>query len=124
LSGFIHIDIAADDPERAAGFYRRAFGWATEKLQGPMPYWLATPPGAGPGAGIGQREQAWQGVTATIDVASADDATAAIVAAGGTIVIPKTQIPGVGQMVTFKDTEGNVLAVLESAAANPFAGAT
>lgn len=120
MPGFVHIDISADDPERAAGFYARVFGWRTEKLLGPTPYWLVTPPGAGPGAGIAKRELEWQGVTPTIDVTSADQATIAIVEAGGVIVIPKTHIPGVGDLVTFKDTEGNVLAVLEADATGAF----
>lgn len=53
-----------------------------------------------------------------IDVANADEAATAIVAAGGSIVIPKASIPGIGQLVTFKDTEGNVMAVLESVPAS------
>jgi predicted enzyme related to lactoylglutathione lyase len=60
-------------------------------------------------------------VTPTIDVASADDSAARIVAEGGTIVVPKMLIPGVGHLVTFKDTEGNVFAVLEALADSPFA---
>ncbi len=114
---FVHIDISADDPERAAAFYERAFGWAVTKLDGPMPYWLVAVDPSDPaalGAGIGQRTEPWQSTVPTIDVASADQAAAAIVEAGGSIVIPKTPIPGVGQLVTFKDTEGNVMAVLES----------
>ena len=34
---FVHIDIAADDPERAAAFYKNAFGWTIDKLEGPVP---------------------------------------------------------------------------------------
>jgi uncharacterized protein len=118
---FVHIDISADNPERAAAFYRQAFGWTVTRLEGPMPYWLVAVDAADPnamGAGIGQRTESWQSTAPTIDVADADQAAAAIVAAGGSIVIPKTPIPGVGQLVTFKDTEGNVMAVLESAPAS------
>lgn len=120
---FVHMDIAADDPERAAGFYNRVFGWAVTKLEGPTPYWLVTPPagGAAPGAGIARRSEPWQGITPSIEVPSADEFTARIEAAGGSIVIPKQLIPGVGQLVTFKDTEGNVLALLEPSADNVMA---
>ena len=113
---FTHIDISADQPERAAEFYRRAFGWVVTKLDGPVPYWLVDVNTGSPtdmGAGIGQRSDADRSVVPMIDVSSADASAAAIVAAGGTIEIPKTAIPGVGQIVTFRDTEGNVLAVLE-----------
>jgi len=121
---FVHIDIAADDPERAVAFYAKVFGWTATKLEGPMPYWLiATDPGdpTAVGAGVARREAAWQSVTPTIDVASADDSAARIVAEGGSIVVPKTLIPGVGYLVTFKDTEGNVFAVLEALPDSPFA---
>ncbi len=113
---FVHIDISADNPERAAAFYRRAFGWSVTRLEGPVPYWLVAVDPVDPtamGAGIGQRTEPWQTTVPTIDVANADAAARTIVEAGGSIVIPKTAIPGVGQLVTFKDTEGNVMAALE-----------
>ena len=127
MPGFIHIDIAADDPQRAADFYAKVFGWRIQKLEGPMPYWLVAtdaPAGGGSalGAGIAQRTQPWQSATPTIDVPSADDYAGKITAAGGTIVVPKVLIPGVGYLVTFKDTEGNVFAVLEAVEGNPFGG--
>jgi hypothetical protein len=114
---FAHIDISADDPARAVEFYRSVFGWTPTKLEGPMPYWLMATDSSDPnavGAGIGQRTEPWQTVVPTIDVSSADEAAAGIVKAGGSIVIPKTRIEGVGYLVTFKDTEGNVLAAMEA----------
>ena len=121
---FVHVDLAADDPARAADFYAKVFGWEATKLEGPVPYWLlATDPDdpSAVGAGIGQRDQAWQTVAPTIDVPSADEFSRRIEEAGGTIVVPKTDIPGVGALVTFKDTEGNILTILEPAEGNPFA---
>lgn len=124
---FVHIDIAADNPQRAADFYKSVFGWAVQKLEGPTPYWLLSPsasPGEAPpiGAGVAQREEPWQSATPTIDVPSADEYSKRIEAEGGSIVRPKTLIPGIGQLVTFKDTEGNVFAILEPVVGNPFAG--
>lgn len=125
MSRFVHMDIAADDPQRAADFYGKVFGWTVRKLDGPMPYWLigtdAAPGGGDPvGAGVARRDESWQTVTPTIDVSSADDYAERITAAGGTIVRPKTLIPGIGYLVTFKDTEGNVFAILEAVEDNPF----
>ena len=120
---FVHIDIAADDPDRAAAFYREAFGWVVTKLPGPVPYQLvATDPDdpAALGAGIGKREQAGQHTVPTIEVDSADDYTKKIEAAGGTITQPKQFMPGVGNLVGFRDTEGNDFAILEPSADNPF----
>lgn len=122
---FVHIDIAADDPERACRFYNEVFGWNVTKLEGPIPYWLLNTcddPGA-VGAGIAKREEAWQSATPTIDVPSADEYAARIEAQGGAIVVPKTLIPGVGYLVSFRDTEGNVFAILEAVEGSAFAGA-
>jgi predicted enzyme related to lactoylglutathione lyase len=117
MPGFVHVDIAADDPERAAKFYNRIFGGKISKLDGPIPYWLVTPPdGHGPGAGIAKREKPWQKATPTIDVASADAVATEILAQGGKILIPATVIPGVGKLLTFADSEGNIMAALEAAA--------
>lgn len=120
---FVHMDISADDPERAATFYSRVFGWTVTRLAGPVPYWLVTPPtgGTAPGAGVARREAAWQGITPMIEVDSADDYARAVVAAGGSIVTPKAEIAGVGQLVTCRDTEGNVIGLLQPLSDNAFA---
>ncbi|WP_055046744.1 VOC family protein [Devosia sp. A16] len=114
MPGFIHVDIGADDPQRAADFYRRVFGWKVRKLDGPVPYWLLVPP-AGAGGGIARREQPWQTAIPTIDVASAEQAARLVVEQGGEIIVPNTTIPGVGKLFTFRDTEGNVLSAVELA---------
>jgi hypothetical protein len=125
MPNFVHIDIAADDPERATRFYERVFGWKIQKLEGPVPYWLiSTGEGMMPpvGAGVARREQPWQSVTPTIDVDSVDAYKKKIVAEGGTVVAPKALIPGIGYLLSFKDTEGNIFAILEAVPGNPFAG--
>ncbi len=38
----IHFEIPASDPERAAAFYKKTFGWKIEKWPGPTEYWLVT----------------------------------------------------------------------------------
>jgi catechol 2,3-dioxygenase-like lactoylglutathione lyase family enzyme len=42
MSRVIHFEIPASDPERAANFYKKAFGWKIEKWPGPMDYWMVT----------------------------------------------------------------------------------
>ena len=112
---FVHIDISADDPERAASFYRDVFGWTVTKLDGPMPYWLIATGGdpAEIGGGIGQRSESWQSVIPTIDVPSVDNFEKKLTAAGGSVVTPKQLIPGVGYLLNFKDPDGNIFSILE-----------
>lgn len=113
----VHFDISADDPERAARFYREAFGWTVEKWDGPMEYWLigTGPDGeAGIDGGMGRRKGPSPGVSNIIRVDSVDRAAARIEAGGGRIVQPRTAIPGVGYMITFQDTEGNTFGAMEN----------
>jgi len=44
----------------------------------------------------------------TVDVASVDASIATVEASGGTVVLPKMAVPGVGWLVYCKDTEGNI----------------
>lgn len=119
--GFVHVDIPADDPARAARFFAEVFGWGTQELPGATPYWLLLPGTPGVGAGIGKRELASQTVTPTIGVASVSECAARIAAAGGAIVTPATALPGVGLLMVFSDTEGNLFSALEPAPGEPFA---
>jgi predicted enzyme related to lactoylglutathione lyase len=118
---FVHIDIAADNPERAARFYGDVFDWPVTKLEGPVPYWLlgTGQDGNGIGGGIGKRDRSWQSMTPTVEVPSADDYAKKITEHGGSIIVPKTSMPGVGDLVTCRDPDGNVFAILEPAAEVP-----
>jgi predicted enzyme related to lactoylglutathione lyase len=51
----------------------------------------------------------------TINVASVEDALKQVEAGGGTVVRPRTEIPGMGWFAYFKDTEGNTLGLFENA---------
>jgi predicted enzyme related to lactoylglutathione lyase len=113
----VHFDIAADDPQRAIGFYTDAFGWRFHQWDGPMEYWLvATGSDDEPGidGGLARRRDGDQPITATIDVASLDEYVGRIEAAGGTILQPKSPVPGVGWLAMFADTEGNVFGLMEA----------
>lgn len=87
----IHFEIPADDPERAAGFYREAFGWTVDKWDGPVGYWLATTgkddePGTN---GAITERQNLAATTNTVDVPSLDDSIAKVEGAGGKVLMPR-----------------------------------
>ena len=50
----------------------------------------------------------------TIDVDAIDEALQEIEAAGGSTVMPRTAIPGMGAFAYFKDPEGNVVGLWET----------
>lgn len=116
MSRVVHFDLSADDPQRAAAFYRAVFGWPVEKWDGPTAYWLMTTGDAArPGitGGIAQRIAAGDSVAVVFDVESVEAAAARVVACGGTIRQPAQPLPGVGLLVTCRDTEGNTFCLLQ-----------
>ena len=48
------------------------------------------------------------GYECTVSVDSVEDTAAAVEANGGKVIMPKTVIAGVGHLIQFEDTEGNV----------------
>lgn len=127
----IHFEIHASDPERAAAFYRAVFGWDINEWVLPgvdMPdenrYWVITTGAEGePGinGGLLFRRgdapvdgQAVNAFICTIGVSSVDATLAAALEAGGTMAVPKMPIPGIGWLAYVKDTEGNLVGVMEN----------
>jgi predicted enzyme related to lactoylglutathione lyase len=110
----IHFEITADDPERAATFYRDSFGWTINKWEGPADYWLvSTGEGTGiDGAIMGRAHD--QAVINTVQVGGGlEDAIARVTKAGGAQTGGIDQIPGVGRFTYVTDTEGNVFGLME-----------
>jgi len=113
----VHFEIPADNPQRAMKFYADVFGWKSDKWPGPEDYWLVTTGAAGePGinGGLMKKRDPAQPVVNTIDVPSIDDYTARVTKSGGTIVVPKQAVPGVGWLAYFKDTEGNITGLMQN----------
>ena len=114
----VHFEIPADDPERAVKFYEAAFGWKISKWEGPMEYWLVITgeedqPGID-GAIMPREGPAAQANTVnTVEVSSFDEFADKVKAAGGKLLSPKQEIPGVGYHAYCADTEGNLFGLLE-----------
>lgn len=117
----VHFEIHAADPERARTFYESVFGWKFEQW-GDQPYWLVTTGDDGPGVDGGMVPRrgpdpapdapvnGWVMTTGVTDIAATD---AAIAEAGGTVALPVTDMPGVGKVGYYKDTEGNIFGVIQ-----------
>jgi hypothetical protein len=119
----IHFEIHAADPERAVRFYSTVLGWEFTKWDGPADYWLIrTGPKGQPGidGGLLRRQglapadgQAVNAFVCTVDVPSVDDYFAKALANGATVALPKMPVPGVGWLAYVKDTEGNILGMMQ-----------
>ncbi|HCG99860.1 MAG TPA: glyoxalase [Actinobacteria bacterium] len=113
----VHFELPVDDPERAIRFYESVFGWKIDQWEGPQDYWLITTgeetePGIN--GALARRSDGMQVTQNTVGVLSLDDAVAKVVDNGGTVVLPKMPIPGIGYVAYCKDTEGNIFGMMES----------
>jgi hypothetical protein len=116
MSRVVHFEIAVDDPERAAEFYKSVFGWDIAKWQGPIDYWMATtgsPEAMGIDGAIMPRGDMSRGTYNTIGVANLNEAMSKVQAAGGRVVTRPDIIPGVGLFAYCADPEGNVFGILQ-----------
>jgi uncharacterized protein len=118
----IHFEIFAADPEAAAAFYETAFGWKVNKadIPGDTPYWLITTGddaelGINGGMGRGPAEP-FPGTTTTLGVDDLEAAVAGVEAAGGSVVMPRMEIPGVGHLAYVADLEGHAFGLMQSTA--------
>jgi predicted enzyme related to lactoylglutathione lyase len=116
MSRPVHFDLSADNPLRAADFYRNVFGWKVEKWEGPEDYWMMkTGDETNPGVtgGIAGRISPNDTTAVVFDVTSVDEVAKVVQASGGEIREPKKAIPGVGYLVMCKDTEGNTFGIMQ-----------
>ena len=104
-----HFEIPVDNPDRAEKFYADVFGWTFQRYEGaPSYYGLASTGESNPGINGALFQRGNDGVvTLTMDVASIEDAIRDVEANGGSVVLGKTPIPGMGYFATCRDTEGN-----------------
>jgi len=119
MNSVVHFEMPYDDQSRMTKFYQQAFGWQTKALGEAMGnYVLAIttetdeggPKKAGAiNGGFFQRKPDWpaQYPSVVVAVDSITNAIEDVRRAGGTVLGEPMEIPGVGQYVSFTDTEGN-----------------
>jgi uncharacterized protein len=127
MNPVVHFEMPAEDRKRMADFYSKVFGWKAQ-LMGPEmgEYVVVTTtetdettgrpknPGAING-GFYPKKADWPAQVPSV-VIGVDDIQAAmkdVTAAGGKVLGDPMEIPGVGQYVSFFDTEGNRVSLLQ-----------
>ena len=115
---FTHFEIPADDPNRAKTFYSGLFGWSfADPIPGFEGYYLFTTlvGQEGMGGAIGKRgEMAPDQLRTYVHVDSVDTALQKATELGGSVVTPRSEVPGQGWYGVFRDPEGNELALWET----------
>ena len=125
MDSVVHFEMPYENRERMATFYRQAFGWQTQMLGEEMGnYVLAittestdagpVKPGAINGGFYGKSaDTPMQHPSVVIAVNDVGLSVQKIREAGGQVLGEPMMIPGVGQYVSFADSEGNRVGMLQ-----------
>ena len=109
----VHFEIRAADKRRAMGFWRSLFGWRFNDWEGEtLPYSLIDT-GSEPNGGMYETREGGRGLVVYFSVDDVEEATRRVEELGGTVVGPKTSVPGVGWFAACRDTEGNDFSVFQ-----------
>ena len=126
MNPVVHFEMPAEDKKRMSGFYTKAFGWKTNQLGPEMgEYVLVTTtevdenmmpkkPGAING-GFFQKtdDKPSQYPSVVIQVDDIKESMKKVEKAGGKVLGEPMEIPSVGWFVSFFDTEGNRVSMLQ-----------
>ena len=125
MNPVVHFEIPYLDRQRIATFYESAFSWKIEMLGEDMGnYVLATTAiadarkGASAGAingGFYPKKPDWpaQYPSVVIGVEDIETAIKKVAQAGGEVLGEPYEIPGIGHYVSFMDSEGNLVSMLQ-----------
>ncbi len=118
----VHFEIPVEDGDRARRFYTEAFGRQLQEMPG-MDYTLVT---TGPGGDQSPTEPLRQrgmpprssaaAPAPVVDVDSIDRAPERVTELGGSTVLGKQPVGGMGFTAYVRDPEGNVIGLWETAA--------
>lgn len=124
MNPVVHFEMPYENRERMADFYTGAFGWKMNKLGEEMGNYviahtaetdeknMVKHPGAINGGFYPKNEDAPQ-PSVVIAVADINEAVQNIKKFGGKVLGEPVEIPGIGLYVSFLDTEGNRVSVLQ-----------
>ncbi|MCE3288501.1 MAG: lactoylglutathione lyase family protein [Caulobacter sp.] len=119
----VHFEIHAEDLDRASAFYSVVFGWTFTVYQPGFYSLITTGPDGEPGinGGLIKRQGPAPaegapvfGYVCTIDTADLDATLKTAVANGAAEALPRQAIPGVGWLAYVRDTEGNILGIMQN----------
>lgn len=123
MNSVVHFEIAADDPKRAKKFYS-LFGWNFVETSPEMGNYIMVHTTETDKEGMPQRKGAINGgimkkdktakqTILTIAVTDLKGTLKKVKASGGKVISEQVEVPGVGMYARIKDTEGNVVSLME-----------
>ncbi|MBH0776043.1 VOC family protein [Nocardia bovistercoris] len=115
-----HFAINADDVYASKTFYEQVLGWRFSPWGPPGFFEIETGTEAEPGIGgaLQQRRalidgQPTLGLECTFAVDDVDATARAVIAAGGTLLMERFTIAGVGHLIFFADPSGNPIGAMQ-----------
>ena len=124
-SRVVHFELPADNLERAKTFYQKAFGWEINQFPGMEYHMVGTtetdqktqqPTKAGAiNGGMSKRNNEVNHTVITIDTQDIESTLKNVEKLGGKTVRKKEPVADMGFTAYFKDTEGNIVGLWQSA---------
>ena len=128
MNPVVHFEMPYKNRERLVKFYTKAFGWRMQRLGKEMGYYVTAAtaqtdkngmvkrPGAING-GFFPKKPRWPAQYPSVVIAVDDikKAMKRVADTGGKVLGEPMEIPGIGQYVSFTDTEGNRVGILQPA---------
>jgi len=112
-----HFEIYGEHPLALADFYRKAFGWQVEQMEG-IGYWrIQTGAAEGPALHGGLTYRAipdLNGWMLFVNVPSLDETVKRIQHLGGSIVRPKTAVPKTAWVTIVSDPARNIFGIWQA----------
>jgi uncharacterized protein len=122
MNKIVHFDMPVEDVERAKKFYQDVFGWKMNPVPG-MNYTIIhtvetdenqMPKETGAINGGMYKKDTPEDITVIVaDVPDIDAHIKKAEESGGKLVMPKTEIPGMGFYARIKDTENNIVGIFQ-----------
>ena len=118
MNRIVYFEIHAPDPHKAIEFYKTNFGWTFHKSEGgAFEYWMVeTGDKNSPGinGGLMPSRDGQPRTVNTLEVDDVDAAATKVEKTGGTIVVPKMAIAGVGWVAYATDPGGNIFGLYKN----------
>ncbi len=108
-----HIDIPVTDFATAAKFYSGLFGWQIAEVPGFEGYPMWQAPNQISGGGLAPRSEDFSQPRSYVEVDSIDDTLLDAVAAGGTVIMDKSEISETSWWAVIQDPDGNSIGLYE-----------
>jgi predicted enzyme related to lactoylglutathione lyase len=117
MARVVHFEVPTTDLAASRKFYENVLGWKLTKWEGPMEYWLVStgdPAVPGIDGALGGAANEFHATVNTVDVENLDETLQKVEANDGQVIMPRSEIPGVGWLAYVKEPGGAVMGLMQA----------